>query len=158
MNKLLKWFADWCEAHPNRYLNRETVTYLIFGVLTTVVNWVVYYGLTLLGVNYLASQVIAWVAAVIFAYLTNRRYVFQSRVTDAAGVLKEFFLFVGARVLSFLIETLILWLFVEKAGFSELIVKIPASVLTVILNYLFSKLFIFKKKETAEGRNDENET
>ena len=151
MNKLLARFHDWCEARPNRFLNQETVTYLFFGVLTTLVNWIFYYGLTLLGVDYLVSQVIAWIAAVIFAFFTNRRYVFHSDVTDSAGILKEFVGFVGARLLSFLIETFILWLFVEKAGFSELLIKIPASVLTVILNYVFSKLFIFRKKGNENG-------
>lgn len=151
MNKLLKAIGSWCDAHPNRILNRETFAYLFFGILTTLVNWVVYYGLTLLGVDYLISQVIAWIAAVIFAFFTNRRYVFHSEVADSAGILREFIGFVGARLLSFLIETFILWLFVEKAGFSELLIKIPASVLTVILNYVFSKLFIFRKKENENG-------
>ena len=158
MSKLLKWFEDWCEAHPNRFLNRETVSYLFFGVLTTLVNWIVYYGLTLLGVDYLVSQVIAWIAAVIFAFFTNRRYVFHSEVTDSAGILKEFSAFTAARLLSLLVETFILWLFVEKAGLSEYFVKIPASVLTVILNYIFSKLFIFRKKGNENERNDKSET
>ena len=73
MNKLLERFEAWCAAHPNRFLNRETVSYLFFGVLTTLVNWIVYYGLTLLGVDYLVSQIIAWIAAVVFAFFTNRK-------------------------------------------------------------------------------------
>ena len=150
MSKLLKLFEDWCAAHPNRLINCETVSYLFFGVVTTAVNWIVYYGLDLLGVNYLIAQVIAWIAAVIAAYVTNRRYVFHSTVTDPPGIVKEFSGFVGARILSFLIETFILWLFVDRIGVSELIVKIPASVLTVILNYIFSKLFIFKNSEKKE--------
>ena len=144
MNRLLRRFSGWCEAHPNRFLNRETVSYLFFGVLTTAVNWIFYYGLTLLGLNYLISQIAAWIAAVVFAFWTNRRYVFRSEVRGPAGILKEFTGFVGTRLLSFLIETFLLWLFVEKAGFSELFTKIPVSVLTVVLNYGFSKLFIFR--------------
>ena len=158
MNKLLERFEAWCAAHPNRFLNRETVSYLFFGVLTTLVNWIVYYGLTLLGVDYLVSQIIAWIAAVVFAFFTNRKYVFRSETMDSAGIFTEFVRFVGARLLSFLIETFILWLFVEKAGLSELFVKIPASVLTVILNYVFSKLFIFRKKGNENERNDKSET
>ena len=150
MNKLLQLFEHWCDAHPNKLINRETVSYLFFGVVTTLVNWIVYYGLDLLGVNYLVAQVIAWFVAVVVAYVTNRRYVFHSEVSDTPGILKEFFGFIGARILSFLIETFILWLFVEQLGVSELIVKIPASVLTVILNYIFSKLFIFKNRDNQE--------
>ena len=73
MNKLLQLFEHWCDAHPNKLINRETVSYLFFGVVTTLVNWIVYYGLDLLGVNYLVAQVIAWVVAVVVAYVTNRR-------------------------------------------------------------------------------------
>lgn len=151
MKKLLDFCKAWFDRHPNKYINYETVTYLIFGVLSTVVNYVVYYAAVFAGVHYVTAQVIAWIAAVVFAYFTNRRYVFES-TTKGKVMAAEFVKFSAARIITLLIETLIMVVFVEKAGISDKIIKIPASVITVVLNYVFSKLFIFKK-EKADGKD-----
>ena len=126
---------------------KDIILYLIFGVLTTLVNWLVYFPLAnLLKVNYIAADVIAWVAAVAFAFVTNRTYVFHSerRGTAIAG---EAAMFAAARVFSLLCEIAVMALGIDLLGFNENLVKIAAAVLVVILNYVFSKLIVFKRKE-----------
>lgn len=141
---------------------KELITYVVFGGLTTVVNLVVFEvsGLILGDEKYLISNVIAWVAAVIFAYVTNKIWVFESKSWAPKVILKEIPSFFAARVFSFVVEEAGLFVFVDLLGFSEysikilsfeiggeLIAKVILAVVVVILNYVFSKLFIFKKKE-----------
>lgn len=126
---------------------REAIRYLFFGVVTTAVNFVLYYALLYLGMHYLWAQVIAWIGAVLVAYLTNKRWVFESRVTGFLPVLRELFSFVLSRLFSFGVETLLLFLMVDVASISEGIAKIPVAVLTVILNYITGKWMVFKRKE-----------
>lgn len=130
----------------NKY--KELIVYVIFGVLTTVVNYVVYFALVdLLHVNYLISNGIAWVVAVIFAFLTNKVYVFNSKSWGVKTLLREGILFAGARVLSGVMETAMLYVFVEHMRFDNGIVKIVAGILVIIINYVLSKLVIFRKKQ-----------
>ena len=126
--------------------HRETVNYLIFGVLTTVVNFVIYYALLGLGMHYIAAQVIAWIGAVAAAYVTNRRWVFGSRAAGAAAILREFASFVASRVFSGVVETALLWLLVDILTLPESIAKLPVAVLTVVLNYVTGKLIVFRRK------------
>lgn len=126
--------------------HRETVSYLIFGVLTTLVNFVLYYALLYFSVHYLWAQVIAWVGAVLFAYITNKRFVFESRVSGFFPILCEASSFVLSRLFSGAIETLLLYLMVDLLTISDTIAKIPVAVLTVILNYVTGKLLVFRKK------------
>ena len=124
---------------------REIINYLIFGVLTTVVNIVTFYLLTALSVNWQISNVIAWITSVVFAYITNKRYVFES---SNKSVWKEFLSFVYFRLLSFVIDMGCMYLMIDIMNINDLISKVVVNVLVVILNYVFSKLFVFKKKET----------
>ncbi len=133
-----------------KYVNRETITYIIFGILTTAVNYAVYYPLRSLGVNYLISNVIAWIVAVIFAYFTNKHFVFESKDYSPAVMIPEFFRFVAGRLISLGMEELLLFVTVDLLHMDDRIMKLIASVLVVILNYIFSKLFIFKKEKTDE--------
>ena len=124
----------------------DSVTYLIFGVLTTVVNYLVYLPIyNLLGASAAVSNAIAWVAAVAFAFLTNKPFVFKSHDWSAKTVLPELSKFVGCRVASGVLETLILLLAVDILGWNGNIWKIITSVLVVILNYVASKLLVFRK-------------
>ena len=124
----------------------DIVTYLIFGVLTTVVNYLVYLPIyNLLGASAAVSNAIAWVAAVAFAFLTNKPFVFKSHDWSAKTVLPELSKFVGCRVASGVLETLILLLTVDILGWNGNIWKIITSVLVVILNYVASKLLVFRK-------------
>lgn len=124
----------------------DIVSYLLFGGLTTVVNYIVYLPLyNLLGFSATVSNSIAWVAAVAFAYLTNKPFVFKSYDWSAKTVLPELAKFVGCRVGSGVMETLIILVTVDLMHWDGNIMKLVTSVLVVILNYIGSKLFVFRK-------------
>ncbi|MBO5198261.1 MAG: GtrA family protein [Lachnospiraceae bacterium] len=136
-----------------RFVNRETISYVIFGGLTTVVNFVVYYLFcNILGITTLVANAIAWVAAVVFAYVTNNIWVFQSKFESVKTEAEKIIKFFGARVFSFLIEEAGLLLMVDLAGMNNLIAKLILAVVVVILNYVFSKLFIFNNKDGQAGQ------
>ena len=124
----------------------DVLVYLVFGVLTTVVNYVVYLPVyNLLGFPASVSNVIAWAAAVAFAYLTNKPFVFRSHDWSLKTVLPELTRFVGCRVASGAMETMILFVTVDLLHWNGNIWKLLTSVLVVILNYFASKLLVFKK-------------
>ena len=124
----------------------DVITYLIFGVLTTVVNYLVYLPVyNLLGLSAAVSNAIAWVVAGAFAYLTNKPFVFKSHDWSAKTVIPELTKFVSCRVASGLMETLILLITVDILHWNGNIWKLVTSVLVVILNYFGSKLLVFKK-------------
>ena len=121
-----------------KFFTREVISYLVFGVLTTLVNFVFYW---------LFTEVLGIYFAVIFAYITNKLFVFGSKSWELSIVVKEVLSFGAARILSLLFETGFLTLTVEIFKFPKLIAKIIAAVFVVIINYVASKLFIFKKKK-----------
>lgn len=124
----------------------DVLSYLFFGVLTTVVNYAVYLPCyNLLGLSAAVSNVIAWVAAVAFAYLTNKPWVFKSHDWSMKTVVPELTKFVACRVGSGALETGIIFVFVDWLGFDGNVFKLITSVLVVILNYIASKLLVFKK-------------
>lgn len=124
----------------------DVLSYLFFGVLTTVVNYAVYLPCyNLLGLSAAVSNVIAWVAAVAFAYLTNKPWVFKSHDWSMKTVVPELTKFVACRVGSGALETGIIFVFVDWLGFDGNVFKLITSVLVVILNYIGSKLLVFKK-------------
>lgn len=126
---------------------REIISYGFWGVMTTAVNYVIYFACTKgAGIDYLISNVIAWTIAVLFAFLVNKVYVFRSMDRSAKTLLWEFGSFVSARVLSGVLETAMLFIFVEWMHFSDSVIKIVAGVLVIIINYFLSKLVIFRKK------------
>ena len=125
----------------------EVLSYLIFGVLTTVVNYLVYLPVyNLLGLSAALSNAIAWVVAVAFAYLTNKPFVFKSHDWSAKTVIPELTKFVGCRVASGAAETLILLVTVDILCWNGNIWKLVTSVLVVVMNYIASKLVVFRKK------------
>lgn len=138
-----------------KVVSREVFFYLLFGVLTTVVNLVT---LAIFNrfVDIMVSNIIAWVAAVVFAYVTNKLFVFESKSWRLNVIKKEIPSFTGARVLTLGIEELgilvmIKWLHLDvpltigPVG-GEFIIKGILAVIVVLLNYVFSKMLIFKKK------------
>lgn len=122
------------------------VMYLVFGVLTTLVDWVAYRVLRLSGLGYMFSNVAAWATAVIFAFVTNKFMVFNSKSVDRLIIIKEFISFVGARVFSLLLQLAGIELMIGYANINEYIAKAVMTVVVVVCNYVFSKLFIFKDK------------
>jgi len=124
----------------------DILAYLFFGVLTTAVNYVVYLPCyNLQGISAAASNVVAWVAAVAFAYLTNKPFVFHSHDWSAGTVVPELTKFVGSRVASGAMETLIIFVTVDCLLWNGNVMKLVTSVLVVIINYVASKLLVFRK-------------
>jgi putative flippase GtrA len=125
---------------------RELVNYGFFGVLTTLVNFAVYVIATdVFLLSYVVSNVIAWVIAVTFAFTVNKLWVFRSAGGGVKGV-REFSSFFAARVLTWLLESGIILLFAEKLGYNDKIVKGAATVLVIILNYVLSKVIVFRRR------------
>lgn len=126
----------------------DILSYLFFGGLTTVVNYVVYLPCyNLLGFSAAVSNVIAWAAAVLFAFLTNKPFVFKSHDWSAKTVWPEFTKFVGCRIGSGALETVIIFVTVDLLCWNGNWMKLATSVLVVILNYFASKLLVFRKGE-----------
>ena len=124
----------------------DILAYLFFGVLTTAVNYIVYLPCyNLLHFSAAASNVIAWVAAVAFAYVTNKPFVFKSHDWSRETVVPELTKFVGSRVVSGAMETAIIFVTVDLLCWNGNVMKLVTSVLVVILNYVASKLLVFKK-------------
>lgn len=127
--------------------------YTLFGGLTTAVDLIVYYILyNLFAVHYLAAQTVSWVVAVLFAYFTNKRYVFASKVQGRA-MLVEMFKFVSGRLFSFGVQTVCLVLLVEVAHWDENIVRLPVLVIVTILNYVVSRVLVFDRQQNAEPQD-----
>lgn len=128
--------------------HRETVLYVLFGVLTSAVNLIVYFTATwVLRVNYLLSNLAAWTLTVLFAYVTNKLFVFQSRCESARALLAEFAAFVNGRIVSGLMDMLLMWILVGGFAFPDPIVKLLNSAVVVAMNFVISKLFVFGEKE-----------
>ena len=133
---------------------KEIINYMIFGTLTAVVNLTVKYLLlfTILdasnGFELQTAIVFSWIAAVLFAYVTNRKFVFVSKNKK---LLKEFIDFVTGRLITLLIEMFIMWFFVTflklNSHFHIIISTLVAQIFVIIGNYIFSKLFVFKKNK-----------
>lgn len=135
-----------------KLLTREVILYLIFGVLTTVIDFIVFYcTYNFLHIDEMLATAIAWCAAVIFAYITNRLFVFESKESESKGILREIGLFVGARLISLGISEVIVLLMMKVMGFDgklgSIVTKLVCAIVVVIFNYFASKLVIFRKKQ-----------
>ena len=128
----------------------DIVSYLFFGVCTTIVNYLIYIPCyNFWGMSATVSNMIAWVAAVAFAFLTNKPFVFKSHDWSAKVVWPELTKFVGCRIGTGVLETLFLLVTVDILHWNGNIMKLITSILVVVLNYVGSKLFVFKKYKEA---------
>lgn len=160
----------------DKLFTQEIITYIFFGVLTTVVNLLTFYifkrifisigwdgifnsiipegsslqKLFVGGTDYLDANFIAWVVGVIFAFVTNKLWVFDSKSWKPSVAGKEFTGFMGARIFSFAIETIAMFTLVTLLSVNDFIAKIIVGMVVIIINYIFSKLIIFKKKPGEE--------
>ena len=125
-------------------LKKELISYLFFGVCTTAVNYIVFF-LLKHSMDYRIANALAWLASVLFAYVTNKIWVFESHCRGFQAILKEFGTFVGSRVLSGLFDMGFLILAVEWMHMNEWLAKIIDGIVVVVLNYIFSKLLVFRK-------------
>ena len=126
--------------------NKEIINYLIFGGLTTLVSILIYALFAkIFLINYLISNVLSWIIAVMFAFITNKLYVFESKSKDKKIVFKEITNFFFFRIVSLIIEMIIMYVFVDLLSIDDLITKIIAQIIVILSNYIFSKVFVFKK-------------
>ncbi|WP_092923869.1 GtrA family protein [Romboutsia hominis] len=126
---------------------RESIMYLVFGGLTVGVNIATYVGLTrIIELNYMVANIIAWIVAVIFAYITNKFFVFESNNTELKFLIKEFTSFVSCRLLSGVMEMILMYVMIDMMGINDFITKIFTNILVIVLNYVLSKVIIFKKQ------------
>lgn len=147
---LFLFAGQWAWDRFPSLVNRETVLYVIFGAITTIVNIVSFqFCFNLLQIPTLISNAIAWVLSVLVAYVTNKLFVFQSKNERFSQFVREIALFFGARLLSFGIDELGMWLMVDVAHINGGLSKIAMNVVVLILNYIFSKWFIFSSKKEA---------
>lgn len=130
----------------NKY--KEVIMYLIFGVLTTIVSLVSYYLLTITilnpesGIQLQIANVLSWIISVAFAYVTNRKYVFESKSKE---FVKEISSFVGGRVATLLMDMVIMFIFVTLLHLNDKVFKLVSQVVVIVANYIISKIFVFKK-------------
>ena len=128
---------------------KEIINYLIFGVLTTIVSLATYYLLVLTILNpnkplkLQIANIISWITCVTFAYITNRKYVFNS---SNKNILKEGIKFYSSRLTTLFLDMLFMYIFVSKLNFNDKIIKIIIQIIITILNYILSKILVFKNK------------
>ena len=125
---------------------KHIITYLVFGIITTLVSWGSFWimrkYIPMLNEN--IANIISSILAVIVAYVTNRKYVFSS---TEKNIVKEFVAFCSGRAVTMIFETITFWLFATILGINEMLVKVGVSIIVVILNYIISKIFVFKNRK-----------
>lgn len=131
---------------------RELISYVFFGGLTTLVSWGSYFVLNeVFHAHYLISQTLSWILAVLFAFVTNKKYVFEDKTSSKNNIIVQLAQFTASRLFSFAVETVLLIITVDVMKMNENIAKIAVSVITVVLNYFTSKFIVFKKTDTDKN-------
>lgn len=133
------------EFIKNKEYRKHIVLYLIFGVITTMVNWISFYIMRIFlpFIEENIANIVSIILAVVVAYFTNRKYVFHS---TEKNVLREFITFCSSRAVTMIIEVGLFFILVTLLGFNEMFVKVAESIIIIILNYIFSKCFVFENK------------
>ena len=142
MNKLINIYKKY----------QEIINYLIVGVLTTLVSIFTYFILSLIldinnNILFIFANILSWICAVVFAYITNKKFVFNSTTSNRKEEIKVFSLFVSSRITTLLIELIFMFLTVKVLLLNDKISKVIAQIIVIILNYIISKIFVFKKKK-----------
>lgn len=123
----------------------EIIRYLVVGVLTTLVSVLSYYVCArMFTIGYMLSTVLSWIISVLFAFVTNKWFVFQSKTCEKYKIFKECGDFFLCRIVTLLIEMIMMWVFVDMIHVDDMISKIIVQFVLIVLNYVFSKLFVFK--------------
>ena len=130
---------------------RSFILYVVFGVLTTIINFVLYWLFyEVIRIGNIPSNVLAWVGAVTVAFLTNKSLVFGSSSWDKKTVASEFIKFIVARLATGGVDLLFMFVTVDLYRWNALLMKILANIIVIILNYILSKLVVFKKPSSRE--------
>ena len=142
MKALFKYVWDFYKKYE------EGINYLIFGFLAFVLNYVLFVVFdSIIGMGYMIATDLSWLLTVVFAYWTNHAFVFKSKNAGLSSLTKEFIAFIGARVATLLLEMLLMYLMVDKAGINSNIAKLIAQVVVIVSNYILSKIWIFTEKK-----------
>ena len=129
---------------------KDIIPYGIFGVLTTLVNIAVYWVMAhVLEMRTVPSSIIAWVAAVSFAYLTNRKWVFHSEAHTTRAIIREILYFFLCRLMTGVFDWLFMYVTVDMLHWHDVWMKLIANVMVIILNYLASRFVVFKKRDSS---------
>lgn len=135
---------------------KELITYVFFGGCTTVIDWGVYYLFhNQMGVSNVTSNIISWFIAVLFALITNKIWVFEARDFSLKAWLREGVSFFAARAATGAVTVAFMWITVDILGFHDMLMKILSSVVSLVLNYIASKIWIFAKKKGESSIPDE---
>ncbi len=135
--------------------HEEGFNYLIFGFLAFVLNYILYFIFAdTLAMHYMVATALSWVLTVVFAYWTNRTFVFKSQNKDASSVVKEFVSFIGARVATEVLEIVLMYVMVDLMTINDKISKLVCQTIVILANYVLSKIWIFKDK-AQEGEGNE---
>jgi len=130
------------------YQYKDLIAYVFFGGCTTVVNIVVYWAAAHpLGMGTLPANVLAWVVAVLFAYVTNRKWVFHSQANTPREILREIVSFFACRLATGVMDWVIMFVCVDVLCLNDMVIKILSNILVIILNFVFSKLLVFRKRK-----------
>lgn len=130
-------------------LIKKIISFTFWGILTTALNVILYYLFRYIKLSVQLSTVLAWFLCVLFAFITNKKYVFKGTSTSAKAFVREIVYFYGSRLFSGIADVLIMSLFVNIIGFNEVFSKITDEILVSAFNFLFSFLVIFKEKKDA---------
>ena len=147
-NNMIKLIENYIEdsnhiSWYNKY--KEGLLYLFFGGCTTLINIFAFCLLRFIKIATYTSNIIAWIISVFFAFITNKFFVFESKKTDFWNTIKEGFSFLGFRILSLVFDMGIMYLMIDIMGANEVVSKVVSNIFVIIINYIFSKLFVFKK-------------
>ena len=127
-----------------KYINEETILYIIFGIITSLLNILLFSLLNYIGINYLISNIITLIIVKIVAYICNKMFVFKSRCNNFKELVLEFIRFFFSRFITLLIDYFGLIIFIELFGIDKTISKIIITVIVVVINYFFGKKYVFK--------------
>ncbi|MCM1261791.1 MAG: GtrA family protein [Butyrivibrio sp.] len=142
MKKIFKYAWGMYKEHE------EGMNYLIFGFLAFVLNYILFYVFeTWLHIGYMIATALSWLLTVVFAYWTNRTFVFKSKNMGKTDIFKEFCSFIGARIATELLELALMYLMVDVAHINSKIAKLIAQAVVIIANYILSKIWIFKESK-----------
>ena len=147
-NNMIKLLEDYINETDNTawfHKYKEVLLYLFFGGCTTLVNILSFMIIRALGLGLYTSNVLAWFISVIFAFITNKLFVFESKNVSLKKTIKECIYFFGCRVLSLFFDMGLMYLMVDLLDFNEFVSKVVSNIFVIIINYVFSKVIIFKK-------------
>ena len=134
---------------------KDLIPYAFFGVCTTLVNVISYWFFAhVLRQGVMLSTIFAWILAVLFAYVTNRRWVFHSEAKTSKEILKEIISFFGCRLATGILDWACMFIFVKRLEWNDVVIKIVANILVIIINYIASKFVIFKKQKSNKNMNN----